>query len=65
MKKITKDKYKITFNPRGELTTSSVVSGNIIRLLLRECGFSYHEIDGGLDLKDITKSMNIKRIKNE
>ena len=31
MKKITKDKYKITFNPSSKEPTNSIVSGKIIR----------------------------------
>ena len=65
MNEITKDKYKITFNRHDREPTHSIVSGKIIRLLLRECGFTYYEIDGHtqtMDLKKMTKSMSIKRL---
>jgi hypothetical protein len=64
MKTITKDKYKITFVKHKEEPTYSIVSGKIIRQLLKECGFSYPEIDeGGMELQNSFTYIKIKRVK--
>jgi len=64
MKPITKNRYKVTFNPDSKRPTYSIISGRVIRLLLKDIGFTNYEVDGGMDFSDV-KSMNIKLIDND